>query len=751
MVERTVWTRLEPRAKSEKMDDALRAPVRDPMWMLSRQWQVSEFTGEDAGSPVSVDLSIAEDDLSRVDLRGGGRGPETGPASPFDYEGGPLEAIVEREEVMTDDDGPPLRLRAEAGQQFLRRLTEAGYGEYSAADFPDALVLESPDEAMEAADRRYVELMAGRTLDGTEVARAIRSAVGNIDAIVAGDADSWSGVSASKLPVPGGGSRTATFDECVEDFYGWYVDLYDEPTTETGSAWDPTRLEYRFAVSTGQGKTETVFRAPSYLGGSLGWHAFSTADASATLASGTTTSTDGGRDTSSTGQSTGGGSSGSTGGSGGSGGSGGGQSSGESASSGGGNKQSSGATEPGSFPDDHPTSVREKSVMPTQITFPGMPAPRWWEFEDGDTDLSQVTGDGATISQLTLVEFATQYGNDWFQIPVETPVGSLTRITDLTVTDAFGVTETATAAMDEEWQLFMHDLPGHEEPGLFVPPTLSDSVTGDPVEKVVFARDEMANLAFAIERIIESPTGRAVDRTEFQQPRLVVDRVSAAEDPDEESIQLANPGEDRLVVDGYEIRADMGDQTRTVYTLGERTLGPGETLELVTGTDGEEATLSAGLSTSVWTNAEAAQVANDSGRVVAKQLLVRPSDALADYRLSTDVPEYWFPFTPEDGTDERRLERALLLDAESLGLPLESIPRPLGEILRPETKLLPAGEDTYQVYDAEVPRNGREVTRKYQFARWTDGGSHLWSSRESRVDDTQLSSGLRFDVLEERE
>ena len=112
------------------------------------------------------------------------------------------------------------------------------------------------------------------------------------------------------------------------------------------------------------------------------------------------------------------------------------------------------------------------------------------------------------------------------------------------------------------------------------------------------------------------------------------------------------------------------------------------------------------------------------------------------------MPPYWFPFT--DAGDER-LERALLLDAESLGLPIESIPRPLGEILRPESDLLPAGEDTYQVHDEEITRSGREVTRQYQYARWSDGAGHLWSTRESRPGDTQLASGLQFDILDERE
>ena len=40
---------------------------------------------------------------------------------------------------------------------------------------------------------------------------------------------------------------------------------------------------------------------------------------------------------------------------------------------------------------------------------------------------------------MLLVEFAVDYGNDWFVIPVELEVGSLYRTQSLIVTDSFGV------------------------------------------------------------------------------------------------------------------------------------------------------------------------------------------------------------------------------------------------------------------------------------------------------------------------
>src|SRR5262245_46846760 len=50
------WNRLEPRPRSPEIADALAARVRDPLWMLTRQWQTGEFAGEDAASPAFVQI-----------------------------------------------------------------------------------------------------------------------------------------------------------------------------------------------------------------------------------------------------------------------------------------------------------------------------------------------------------------------------------------------------------------------------------------------------------------------------------------------------------------------------------------------------------------------------------------------------------------------------------------------------------------------------------------------------------------------
>ena len=54
-----MWNRVEGRPRATKnFERALRAEVRDALWMLTRQWQMGEFEGDDAGSPVLAKLRM---------------------------------------------------------------------------------------------------------------------------------------------------------------------------------------------------------------------------------------------------------------------------------------------------------------------------------------------------------------------------------------------------------------------------------------------------------------------------------------------------------------------------------------------------------------------------------------------------------------------------------------------------------------------------------------------------------------------
>ena len=222
-------------------------------------------------------------------------------------------------------------------------------------------------------------------------------------------------------------------------------------------SWAPERLEHSFAVAAVVDGTEQVLAAEEYSAGRLDWHDFDVAR-SASLGA---------------------------------------------------------------------TSTAEaivRTVLPAPVTFPGMPAPRFWAFEDARIDLGAVGAGADNVARMLLVGFAVDYGNDWFVVPVELPVGSLTRITSLEVTDTFGVTREVRSANEVDgpaaaWRMFgLSSDDGTVAPLLFVPPVLSSSLEAAARERVAFARDEFANLVWAIEELVESPTGAPRRRDEEPQP-----------------------------------------------------------------------------------------------------------------------------------------------------------------------------------------------------------------------------------------
>src|SRR5215470_10820009 len=93
----TSWTRLEPQVAGADMGQASNARVFDPLWLMTRQWQLGEFQGEDTGSPVKARVRATAAPLTRCVL--GELLPNDAPARPvvlpYDPTRIPLEALVE--------------------------------------------------------------------------------------------------------------------------------------------------------------------------------------------------------------------------------------------------------------------------------------------------------------------------------------------------------------------------------------------------------------------------------------------------------------------------------------------------------------------------------------------------------------------------------------------------------------------------------------------------------------------------------
>ena len=167
------------------------------------------------------------------------------------------------------------------------------------------------------------------------------------------------------------------------------------------------------------------------------------------------------------------------------------------------------------------------TTIPAPVTFRGMPAPRFWEFEDARVNFGAVDAGPTDLARMLLIEFALAYGNDWFVIPVELPVGTLSRTKSLVVTDTFG-TQSLIRSSDEagrphsDWRMFQLSkqrqpgaAAGNPDANLFLlPPSLTRSLESKPIEEVHFLRDEMANMVWGVEHFIESSIERPLNRIE---------------------------------------------------------------------------------------------------------------------------------------------------------------------------------------------------------------------------------------------
>ena len=467
----TDWIRLEPITRSEGLEGGLRAEVHDPLWLLARQWQLGEFWGSDTGSPAHAVVQMECTPITRYSAGG----ITTRLQRPE-----PLEMLVEREPVRDDSVRRPA-LAAEAGLHLLRLLDPTGAAGYRAAlikNFP--LRPQTPSAPPDSDTQRFLGVMAGRVPDGALLAAVVRAVRTPLTLTTLNEqlrtrvSEAMPVWQAWLTTVPTADRRRV--DRQVVNWLAWYDSLFSEPNpVRSASAWVPDRLEYAAAVAAHGREGEIVLSMPEYTDGDLDWFSFDV------LTGGTL-----------------------------------------------GADRSDLAKWP--WVDPEGESVR-RTVIPALVRFPGMPASRYWEFEDARVDFGAVAVGAQQLAHLLLVEFALIYGDDWFIIPVDLPVGSLARIQWVVVTDTFGgrTLVPSARAVDRKvhgdslpWDMFGLAADRRRVAGasqvapdaLFLPPTLGTSLHGPVLEDILLMRDEMANMVWAVERVIESPIGRPFDRVE---------------------------------------------------------------------------------------------------------------------------------------------------------------------------------------------------------------------------------------------
>jgi hypothetical protein len=401
----TYWSQLQPSPRGQSIAEGLAARIRDPAWLLCRQWQVGEFQGVDGGSPAFARIGSHTAKFGSAQI--GSAKVTLGPADQ-------LEPVVEAEPL-----GADLATRVEIGQTF-ESLAPAALR----AKFRDAYPIAPAGPGTDPAAARFLAVCAGRAVDGVALYTAAKAAQRAHKPLPPKPAlPAASRASAAKA--------VAAFIEWVETTWGTLGD--GEP-----AAWDASRLDYRASVTAGKLALEST-PDPE---GALDWYSFD-------LASGTPPT----------------------------------------------------------------TAPTQTSVMPGHVRFRGMPNARWWDFETSKSDFGAILPDPRDLAKLLFADFLLLHGDDWFVARLDVPAGSLCWIDSLSITDVFGVSTPiarADAAPGTHWTLFSTTDVGSGGPAPFlvVPTSAAASMqSGAALEEVHLLRDETADMAWAIEHVVEDPTG----------------------------------------------------------------------------------------------------------------------------------------------------------------------------------------------------------------------------------------------------
>jgi len=424
----TTWTRLEPRARGADLRPSLEGRVYDPAWLLGRQWQVGEFTGEDAGTPAVAQLTIDTAPITAY---------QAGSGQPAPVGAAPIEALAGPEPAQPRT----ITELAQAAAELLVLLRTGGMTATGQAAVLGSGTVGAGSGPVSSVGAGYLGLIGGRLPDIAALEPMLQSIAAS------GAAPAALGLTAADAAV------------LVAAAKAWIAWRDSQQLAAGGDAWQPDRLEHGFrlgvnAAASADGAMPAVsepLRAVAWAGDELDWY---------------------------------------------------------------------------DVDHDRGTSVPQAGAAPARavstvsgplgpLSYPGMPAARWWQFEDAHVSFAKVTADPTDLARMLVVEFACAYSNDWYLRPIELPVGTLTRISNFTVRTTFGDVIAVPPTASADWCVFRNSsahAAGDHLDGLLLWPAAVAPVVSEAAEVVQFARDEQANLAWALELTVTGEDGMPLDR-----------------------------------------------------------------------------------------------------------------------------------------------------------------------------------------------------------------------------------------------
>ena len=550
----TTWNRLEGSPYKEDDVSPYEFRVRDPLWMLSRQWQMGNFEAEDNGSPITVYCDYTASKVMGV------KGTDTSKFEQFELDEFPLESHIES----VYDASYSLQDKYKAGVILIEIIEESALTSSQKSQLNKQLLGDASQYLIDGftyiddqeMDQYFALLLRKNQLDGVKLflsGKTLRTAVG-----------------------------VAFNTSAIEEAWTKRLTTVIPSLANSLKYWKHDQLEYEFDIITSEGNRKfEQFNAKNYHNNSVEWYNFNHSKRIATS----------------------------------------------------------------KIPSSSPEKI-SKQMIPSNFSFPGMPSASLWEMQDSKRNLMNLNPEKTELLKLVVTDFTLNFSNDWFDFPLTVENGTNVIIDKLRVKDVFGEQITINQS-DSKTNFFSTGK--NQKDALLLLTTNSKKEMGKPIEKVVFARDEIANLVFGVEQIV--PTG---------------------------------------------------------FGLGKKGL------EKKKGNEPED--LSIGSTKS-------------------------------NYKIKTTFEENWIPFVLKKEEQELLLHRASQFVHNPETETNERI-RPQSILLRPGISDNNEQTTPYFIKEEEILRSGIVVQTNYQRTRWYDGRVVSWLAREKRLGKGEMSSNLRFDVLE---
>jgi hypothetical protein len=350
-----------------------------------------------------------------------------------------------------------------------------------------------------------------------------------------------------------------------------------------------------------------------------------------------------------------------------------------------------------------------KRLLPALASYPGMPADRFWEFEDGRVNFGMLGAAKSDLARVAVLEYALVFGVDWYVLPVTLPSNALYKVATFVVSDNFGIDVDIPPARNVDgtlWTMYeMSVSPGAEAPRarlddiLYLSPGVA-TLEGPPLEHVLMMRDEMANMVWGIEKRVQGSSGEPLDRR-FEATRLGTTQT------------LSLPAGAVALAAGAPLN----------YVL--QTPVSANWIPFLPVRKGDAGVLN-------WAIELQRGVVTHAYQVDPVRLAEPRNAAYADFIARLRAQGDFVELRPVGGPPDNPLQDFMF--------------HPRGSLLRLDPNA-PVKADYLRLAEEEVPRDGIELKRAFNYARDAQGRALLWIGRSKTTGRGEGHSGLKFDVV----